>query len=298
VQAVCLCHAGGKPIAQAAARKDAVMIYREIGGVRVPALGLGTFGLTGEEGIRAVRAGLDAGYRHIDCAPKYGNEAEVGRALRESGIARDQLFVTTKVWHTDLDRAAAIASVEQSLKHLGLDHVDLLLVHWPNPAIKLAETLGAFAELQGRGLARLIGVSNFTIAMLTEALDVVGAPILANQVEYHPFLDQTKLLAFLRARGMLLTAYLPIARGAVNKDATLVRIAAEKGKSPAQIALRWLLQQDAVVAIPRSSRPERLRENCGVFDFTLSAEQTRAIDALRRPEHIINPAFAPVWDMP
>jgi 2,5-diketo-D-gluconate reductase B len=272
------------------------MIFRTIGGVKIPALGLGTFGLTGSECERAVRAAIDMGYRHIDTAPRYGNEVEVGRGMRASGVSREQLFVTSKVWPTDLARAAAIASAESSLKNLELDYVDLLLVHWPNPEVKLAETFGAFSELQKRGLTKLIGVSNFPTALLHETLDVLHVPAVANQVEYHPFIDQTKVLNVLRKHGMILTAYIPLARGKVNDDPTLLRIGRERRRSAAQIALRWLVEQDDVAAIPRSSRVERLRENFSIFDFSLTPAETAAINALRTPTHIANPSWGPVWD--
>ncbi|WP_157017193.1 aldo/keto reductase [Mesorhizobium xinjiangense] len=272
------------------------MIVKSVRGLDVPAIGLGTFGLSGNEGEAAIRAALDMGYRHLDTAIRYGNEREVGVAVRASGINRSELFVTTKIWPTDHAPDMVRRRVDESLERLGLDHVDLLLVHWPSKEVPLGETLAAFAEARDAGRARAIGVSNFTTALLGEAIDRHGAELAVNQVEYHPFLAQPKLLAALRAADMLMTAYLPLARGAVFSDEVLARIGRRHGKSAGQVALRWLVQQDNVLAIPRSSKPDNMRANIDIFDFELDAKEMAEIHALDRQERQVEMEWSPQWD--
>ncbi|QDL93947.1 aldo/keto reductase (plasmid) [Paroceanicella profunda] len=273
------------------------MIYREIDGNRMPALGFGTWELSGESGISAIRTALDTGYRHIDTAVRYDNETEVGTALRASGIAREELFVTTKVWHDSLRPEQVARSVSRSLERLQLEQVDLLLVHWPSPeGVPLDETLAAFAEARDAGQTRLIGVSNFPTALIAEAVDRLGSPVRVNQVEYHPFLDQSAVRDALRARDMVLTAYQPIAAGAVFGTPVLEEIARRHGKSAAQVSLRWLLQQDGVAAIPRSGNPANIRSNFDIFDFALSEAEMAEIFALTGNGRRVNPGFAPEWD--
>lgn len=267
-----------------------------IRGEAIPALGLGTFELTGPEGETAIRTAIELGYRQIDTAIRYGNEAEVGRAIRASGVPRSELFVTTKIWFNDLAPENVASRVGESLERLGLDQVDLLLVHWPTREVPLGETLAAFAEEKANGRTRLIGVSNFTVALLDEALDVHKADLFCNQVEYHPFLSQQKLLARMRRADMLLNAYQPIARGKVFKSELLNEIGRKYGKSAGQVTLRWLVQQDNVGAIPRSSRPENMRANLDIFDFELSSEDMAAIHGLARGERYSNFDWAPDWD--
>lgn len=267
-----------------------------IRGEAIPALGLGTFELTGPEGETAIRTAIELGYRQIDTAIRYSNEAEVGRAIRASGVPRSELFVTTKIWFNDLAPENVASRVEESLERLGLDQVDLLLVHWPTREVPLGETLAAFAEEKANGRTRLIGVSNFTVALLDEALDVHKADLFCNQVEYHPFLSQQKLLARMRRADMLLNAYQPIARGKVFKSELLNEIGRKYGKSAGQVTLRWLVQQDNVGAIPRSSRPENMRANLDIFDFELSSEDMAAIHGLARGERYSNFDWAPDWD--
>ena len=271
------------------------MTYIDVQGVAVPALGFGTWQLRGEDGCHAVAVALDVGYRHLDTAREYDNEAEVGRALRASGVPREDVFLTTKVWRDDLTYRAVLRETARSLDRLGTDYVDLLLVHWPNEDVELEETLDAFQEVRERGRTRLIGVSNFTPALLEAALALV--PDLAcNQVEYHPFLGQDALLAVVREHGLFLTAYSPLARGRVASEWAIQEIAAVHGRSTEQVALRWLLQQDRVAAIPRSSNPEHIRMNFEVFDVALSAEEMTTISGLARGERLIDPAFAPTWE--
>lgn len=272
------------------------MMWKTIRGERIPAFGFGTFELVGSAGEDAIRAAIEMGYRQIDTAIRYGNEREVGRAIRASGVARDELFVTTKIWFDNLAPDNIHARLDESLDRLGFDQVDLLLVHWPTREVPLGETLAAFAEERARGRTRLIGVSNFTVALLDEALDVHKADLFCNQVEYHPYLSQEKLLARMRRADMLLNAYQPIARGKVFQSDLLNRIGAKHGKSAGQVTLRWLVQQDHVGAIPRSSRPENMRANLQIFDFELDDEDMRAIHGLARGERFSRFDWEPEWD--
>jgi 2,5-diketo-D-gluconate reductase B len=271
------------------------MLYRDLKGTRMPALGFGTWELEGDVCVEAVKRALDAGYRHVDTATRYGNEEQVGQALRASGIARDELFVTTKVWHDALRHADVLASLDRSLDRLGLACVDLFLVHWPNPDVPLEETLAAMAEAKASGRARHIGVSNFTMKHL-QACEAQGAPLDAHQFELHPYLDQTDLIAATRRRGMVVEAYQPLAGGLVMKDATIGEIARRYNRSAAQIVLRWLMHKPDVVAIPRSRNPANIASNIAIFDFELDAADIRRIDALRGNRRFVNPAFAPQWD--
>ena len=265
-------------------------------GAEIPAIGFGTSSL-GNCGEIVANA-LKAGYRHIDTAWKYGTERGVGEGMRASGVPRGEIFLTTKVTHEYLRADDFARSVDESLKNLGVDYVDLLLVHWPNPEIPLSETMPALAKAKRQGLARHIGVANFTIALLDEAIRLCPEPLVNLQAEYHPYLDQTKLLAACRRRGMVFIAYCPLGRGRLLRDPVLADIAARKGRPLAQIALRWLVQQGNIIPIPRSSNPERIAENLEVFDFALSDEEMKRISALRRPDgRIANPVGrAPAWD--
>ena len=275
------------------------MEYREIKGTRVPALGLGTWQLSGRSCFETVRQALDLGYRHIDTAQMYGNETEVGWAIRESGIDRDAIFLTTKIAPGNMAAAAVRRSTEESLRRLATDHVDLLLIHWPAGEVPLGETLGALARLRDAGKARHIGVSNFNVALLEEAVATQGADIFCNQVEYHPYLSQRAVLAAVRRHGLLLTAYSPLARGRIQRDPALASIARSYGKSPAQVALRWLLDQDGVAAIPKAAGRAHLAANLAIFDFALRPEHRAAIDALDDNYRVVDPAgWAPDWDPP
>jgi diketogulonate reductase-like aldo/keto reductase len=258
-------------------------------GAQIPALGFGTSPMTGGLSPDTVVAALHAGYRHIDTAWKYGTERAVGEAMRASGVPRGDIFLTTKVSHEYLRADAFAKSVDESLAALQVDYVDLLLVHWPNPEIPLAETMPALAKAKQRALARHIGVANFNIALLDQAIKLCPEPLVALQAEYHPYLDQSKLLAAVRQRGMVFTAYCPLGRGRLFSDPVLAEIAKARGKTIAQIALRWLMQQN-VAAIPRSSNPARIADNFKVFDFTLSDAEMKHIGALNRPNgRIANP---------
>ena len=266
-------------------------------GAKMPALGFGTWPLKGEEGIAAVAAALDAGYRHIDTAAMYGNEREVGEAIRNHGVPRDEIFLTTKVWHTDLAHDALIASAEASVEKLGVGEVDLLLIHWPSAEIPIAEQVGNLCDAKRRGLARHIGVSNFPSRMIDEAIAAADEPLVANQIEYHPFLDQSAVLAACRRHGLALTAYSPIARGRVSANPVIQAIAAQKDKSETQISLRWLIQQPGVAAIPKSANADRIRANMAIADFVLTDEEMARISALgSRDGRTVNFDWAPDWD--
>ena len=267
-------------------------------GADIPAIGMGTWTLKGDQCAELVTAAIDVGYRHIDTAAMYANEDAVGRGIAGSGIARDDIFVTTKVWWTDIAPGDLERSAEQSLARLGLDHVDLLLIHWPNPRVPVADSIGALNRVRERGLARNIGVSNFTTALLDEALRASDAPLVADQVEYHPMLNQDKVHAACRKAGMAMVSYCPLYRGGALFDRPeIVGPARRLGKAPAQIVLRWHVQQDGVVAIPRTTRRERLAENLAVFNFELDAAEMDAISALSSANsRICDFEFSPRWD--
>ncbi len=266
-------------------------------GAAVPALGLCTCQLSGRACYDAVRVALELGYRHIDTAEMYGNQDEVGRAIRESGVARDEIFLTTKVPPGKLRAAETKRSAEESLRLLGLPYVDLLLVHWPSGEAPLAETLGAFAEMKAAGKTRFIGVSNFNVKLLGEAVERVGADLLCNQVEYHPFLSQSTVLAAVRKHGMMLTAYAPVAKGRAAGDRTLEAIGKKYGKSAAQVSLRWLIEQDNVAAIPKASSRAHLTANLAIFDFALAPEDRAAIDRLQGGGRLLDVSgWSPEWD--
>ncbi|HYS47467.1 MAG TPA: aldo/keto reductase [Xanthobacteraceae bacterium] len=268
----------------------------EANGARIPAIGLGTMTLRENVCVETVAAALRAGYCHLDTAQMYGNEREVGEGLRASGVKREEVFLTTKVWHDRLRAGDFERAVDESLARLQLPQVDLLLIHWPNPAVPLKETIGALVKVKRAGLARHIGLANFTIAMIEEAVRISDEPLVTNQIEVHPFIDQSKVIAACRRHGLSVTAYCPLARGKVPGNETIGRIAAAHGKSAGQVALRWLVQQ-GVIPIPRTSKPERLKENLAVFDFALDDREMAEIGRLPRPDgRVVNPPHAPKWD--
>jgi 2,5-diketo-D-gluconate reductase B len=255
-------------------------------GARIPLLGLGTWDLRGKACVRMVEEAIRLGYRHIDTAAMYGNEEDVGEGLRASGIPRDEVFITTKVWSSNLRARDFERSARDSLKKLKLPSVDLLLIHWPNSSIPLKETVGALCKMKAEGVARHIGVSNFTPALIEEALRHATEPLVNNQIECHPYFDQSKTIAASHKGGLSVTAYSPIARGRIKGDAVLSRIAKAHGKSAAQICLRYLVQQNLIV-IPKTSRSERLSENAAIFDFQLTPAEMKDIAALARPDGAI-----------
>jgi diketogulonate reductase-like aldo/keto reductase len=276
--------------------KGAPMQYVEANGAKIPAIGLGTWELRGRTCARLVEQALRLGYRHIDTAQAYDNEREVGEALRASGVRRDAVFVTTKIWTTHFAPHDLERSTKESLVRLRMPHVDLLLLHWPNPHVPLVETLGALAHAKRMGLTRHIGVSNFTVAMIEDAVKSCPEPLVCDQVEYHPYLDQAKVRQACVDNGLVLVAYSPVAKGRIKNDETLTQIGRAHKKSPAQICLRWLVQQN-VAAIPRTSRIERLSENFEIFDFELSEDEMVQIFQLASPKgRLTDFGFAPKWD--
>ena len=272
------------------------MQFIEANGASIPAIGLGTWELRGRACARLVEQALRLGYRHIDTAQVYENEREVGEGLRASRVRREDLFVTTKVWTTHFAPNDLERSTKESLTKLRLFEVDLLLLHWPNPQVPLSETLGALAHVKKIGLARHIGVSNFTVALIDEAVAACPEPLVCDQVEYHPYLDQAKVKEACARHGMAVVAYSPVARGRIRGDETLTRIGQVHGKTVAQVCLRWLVQQN-VAAIPRTSKIERLSENIEIFDFELSDEEMGEISAMGSAGgRLTDYAFAPKWD--
>ena len=270
----------------------------EANGARIPLLGLGTWELRGRTCARIVEQALRLGYRHVDTAQIYDNEEEVGDAVRACGVKRDQVFLTTKIWPSHFAPRDLERSAKESLVRLRMPEVDLLLLHWPNPHVPLAETLGALCKVKREGLARHIGISNFTVAMVEEAVRLSSEPLVCNQVEVHPFLDQTKVVAACRRHALAVVAYSPIARGQAARDQTLIEIGKAHGKSAVQVGLRWLVQQDIVV-IPRTAKVERLSTNAAIFDFTLAPEEMARIGALAHPRgRVVNYSYsgAPEWD--
>jgi diketogulonate reductase-like aldo/keto reductase len=266
-------------------------------GAGIPVIGFGTSQLGNCREF--VAAALKLGYRHIDTAWKYGTEQGVGEGIKASGVPRRDIFLCTKVSHEYLRAADFARSVEESLKRLRTDYVDLLHVHWPSTdGIPLAETMGALAKAKREGKARHIGVANFNIALTEEAMRLCPEPLVTLQAEYHPYLDQSKVLAFCRKAGLVFTAYCPLGRGRLFKDPVVAEIARAKGRTVAQVALRWLVQQGNIAPIPRSSNPQHMAESLKVFDFSLTPEEMNRIFALKRPDgRIANPiGRAPKWD--
>jgi diketogulonate reductase-like aldo/keto reductase len=253
------------------------MEYASVGGVDVPAIGLGTWQLTGQECYRAVSTALELGYRHVDTAQAYENEREVGRAIADAGVDREDVFLTTKITPGNAQYGKVRRSTRESLDRLGTDYVDLLLLHWPNPIVDFADTARAMAELVDDGFARNVGVSNFSRRRLETARRVADVPLLTNQVQFHPYRPKRKLLRYCQDEDVLLTAYSPLARGGILDDEVLGTIATKYGASPAQVALRWAVQHRNVVAIPKSSDPDHLRANLEIFEFTLSADEMERI---------------------
>lgn len=287
------------------------MEFLEAHGARIPAIGFGSGSLHGDACVAALREALRAGYRHIDTASSYGNETEVGEVIRDSGLPRDNVFITTKVWPDRLSDDEMLASAEESLKKLGVDQVDLFMIHWPYPEVTVRDMIRALNRVKARGLTRHIGVSNFTAPLMDAAWAMTDAPLVANQCEYHPMMDQTPVLEACRKHGTALVAYMPLGRREVLQIPVLADIAQRLGKTRAQVALRWLIQQKGVAAIPKSTDPVRMRQNLEVFDFSLSSADMAAIQALARPEgrliqfpRMRKPdgswqefrQFAPVWD--
>ncbi|MGH6790281.1 MAG: aldo/keto reductase [Pseudolabrys sp.] len=276
-------------------RGDGAAKAVEARGFKIPIVGLGTWQLNGRECARLVEQAIRIGYRHIDTAQMYDNEREVGEGVRASG-KRDEVMVTTKVQPSLLAPSDLERSVKESLARLRIDAIDLLLIHWPNARVPLSETLGAMAKMKREGITKQIGVSNFTVTLLDEANKVSPEPLVCNQIECHPFLNQDKVISACRKHGMAAVAYSPIARGGAKGDKTLERIGKAHGKSGAQVSLRFLVQQ-GIVVIPRTSKVERLEENFAIFDFALSDAEMKDIHGLaRRGGRIVDWTWSPQWD--
>ncbi len=272
------------------------MQYLETKGARIPAVGLGTWELRGRECARLVQQAIKLGYRLFDTAQMYGNERDVGEGVRASGIKREEVFVITKVSPENLAPRVLERSVKDSIGQLRLGEIDLLLLHWPNKDVPLADTLEALVNVKRDGLVHHIGVSNYTVALLEQADRLAEHRLVCNQIEMHPFLDQSKVVAACRALDMAVIAYSPIARGGAKHDAVLERIGKAHGKSAAQVSLRWLVQQ-GIGAIPRTGRVERLSENIDIFDFELTEAEMQQIGALARPDgRLVDWAWSPQWD--
>lgn len=273
------------------------MIHVNANGATIPSLGFGTWDLRDRVAQEMVSQALEAGYRHIDTAQMYGNEREVGAAIAASSLPRDEIFLTTKIWPDRFHNGELQRAAEESIKNLQVDAVDLLLLHWPNADIPLSETISALNEIKEKGLARHIGISNFTTRLIDEAVSLSAAPLINNQVEYHPFLNQDKVLQKARSHGLAVTAYCPIARGKVFGNETIERIGGKYGKNASQTTLRWLVQQDGVIAIPRTSKVANARTNIEIFDFALTDNEMAEISALAMPNgRMVSPAVAPDWD--
>ena len=269
-----------------------------VGTARIPLLGFGTYGMFGPKLQLALVSALHQGFRHIDTAQMYENEVDVGAAIRAAGIPRKDVFVTTKVWVSNYPQARFSASVDESLRRLQSDYIDLLLVHWPRAGVSIEEQIGGLNRAVDAGKVRHIGVSNYNVEMMQTAVSISKHPLVTNQVEYHPFLNQDTLLAATNAIGLSLMAYCGMAVGRVFENPILKEIAARNGRTIAQIVLRWLIQQPRVIALSRTENLKRIPENMKVIDFELSNEDMRAITRLRvSGSRIVNPAhLAPVWD--
>lgn len=267
-------------------------------GANIPALGFGTFRMPEEDVHRILPEALKIGFRHVDTAQIYKNEAAVGDVLHSSGIPRADIFLTTKVWVDRVGHDAFITSVDESLAKLKTDYVDLLLLHWPQSEMPLADRIGALNELRRAGKVGNIGISNFSTTLMAEAVRLSDAPIVTNQIEYHPYLDQTKVMGEARKTGMSITAYYLMADGKVPHDPVLRDIGARHGKTAAQVALRWAVQQKDVIALSKTATESRLRENFDIFDFALGDGEMAEIHKLARPDgRIVNPGhLAPEWD--
>jgi 2,5-diketo-D-gluconate reductase B len=267
-------------------------------GMTMPKLGLGTFRMTGATCTDAVLHALEIGYRHVDTAQMYGNEAEVGAALATTAVKRSDIHLTTKVWWEQLAPDAMRRALETSLAKLRTDYVDLYLIHWPAPDMDLPAALASLVKLRDEGMTRHIGVSNFTTALLRRTVEEIGAPIVCNQIEYHVLLDQTRVVEYCRAHDIAVTAYCPLARGGLGIWPGMAEIAARHGATPEQIALQWLLEKPGVAAIPKASQPKNQQANWDAQQITLTDADRAAIAELPKDHRIVNPGMAPAWDPP
>lgn len=265
-------------------------------GIRMPRLGLGTFRMQGDVCRAAVESALALGYRHIDTAEMYANEEAIGAAIAASGVKRGDLHVTTKVWNENLAPDAMRRAFDASLKKLRLDAVDLYLVHWPKPGMHLPSMFETLMKLKQEGRTRAIGVANFNVALLKTVVEELKAPIACNQIEYHVMLDQAKVKTYMDSKSIPLVAYCPLAQGRAASDETLIAIGKKHNASGAQVALRWLLDQPGVLAIPKASRHESQKANLDALSVRLDDDDRKKISALPKDRRFVNPGFAPAWD--
>jgi 2,5-diketo-D-gluconate reductase B len=272
------------------------MDYLQTQDISLPRLGLGTYRMQGDVCRAAVESALGLGYRHIDTAEMYGNEEAIGAAIAASRVARKDLHVTTKVWNENLAPDAIRKAFDTSLKKLKLDHIDLYLVHWPAKTMNLPAMFETLLKLKQEGRTRAIGVANFNIALLKTVVEEIKAPIACNQIEYHVMLDQTPVRKYLAAKSIPLVAYCPLAQGRAASNETLAAIGRKHGASAAQVALKWLLDQDGVAAIPKASRAESQQANLDALNVGLDDEDIKAIASLPKDQRFVNPGFAPAWD--
>jgi len=270
------------------------MKFENVQGASVPALGFGTFRMKDDECAQAVENALKIGYRHLDTAEIYENEQAVGEGIKAGGLRREELFITTKAWMDDMSPEGLRKSLDQSLRDMDLEYVDLWLIHWPNPKFEVEETLAVMLKEVEQGKVRHLGVSNFPVALFQRAAK--AAPVVCNQVEYHPYLAQTKIINAAVKHNALVMAYAPLGIGACHKDETLAAVGAKYGKTAAQVTLRWFMQQPNVGAIPKASSYDHGKENFEIFDFELSSSDMAAIHGLARGERMITPDFGPEWD--
>lgn len=263
----------------------------------IPALGFGTWKLKGDECTKCVKHAMSVGYRHIDTAQIYENEEGVGQALTETEVSREDIFLVTKIWMDKAREGDLQKSMEESLRKLQTDYVDLVLMHWPVEDVPFEETFKAFQDIQRQGKTKHIGVSNFTVSQMQQVREELGAKIITNQVEYHPSLSQDSVLQYLRAHDMFLTAYSPLGRGEDLENDVFKALGEKYNKTGAQIILRWLVQQQSVAAIPKSSNFDRIEQNYDIWDFELDSNEMQQIFSLARPDgRMIDPDWAPEWD--
>lgn len=267
-------------------------------GAEIPILGFGTWELKGDTARKMTAKAIETGYRHIDTAQAYENEAAIGAGIADSGIARDDIFVTTKIWRDKFRGGDLQTSLKDSLDRLKLDHVDLALLHWPVPEVPIKETMEALNAAREEGLTRNIGLSNFTVDLMKEAVEACPGPVANNQIEHHVYLDQSKVIETSRDLGVTVTAYSPLGHGNVFEEPVLKRIGRNHGKNAAQVALRWLVQRD-IIAIPRTGNPDHAQSNFEIFDFALSDPEMKDIAGLAKADgREIDPGWAPDWDQP
>ena len=272
-----------------------------VSGVNIPSIGYGTMLFPEpEKAVTLISEAIKSGYRHIDTARKYGSEQWVGEALRSTDIGRENIWITTKVTEENAKADDFARSVEKSLETMQLNYVDLLLIHWPQPKVPLSETIGALIKAKRHGLAKNIGISNFTVELIHKAVKISSEQLFTNQVEYHPYINQDKVIQTCRNYGISVTCHVPLARGVVLKDPEIIKIAQIHQKSPAQVTLKWLIQQENIIAVPRALSKEQIKENIDLADFSLSNEQMARISKLRSKNlRIVDPEVRrPIWDLP